>query len=269
MSMIIYEIRNSVTDKCYVGQTTRPLNSRWNEHKYKLRKNKHANRYLQYSWNKYGEEVFLVKAIYIAENIEELNKKEIELIQSGYAQYNLAPGGNAFVHDEETKKVISEIQKKPIIGMNIKTKEIRRYNSVMEAENDSIDSRGIGGACRLSIYDSPYGPKQKLSSSGWVWMYQSDYSIEEMERRREVALRAKIRLERPVAGIDIFFGKISVFSSAEEARRLGFGVNSRNLKDELSVSKGRLWIHADIDGYESLLRDRLKKYRNKVLGDIK
>ncbi|NJO48240.1 MAG: GIY-YIG nuclease family protein [Leptolyngbyaceae cyanobacterium RM2_2_4] len=267
--MIIYEIRNKITNKCYVGQTTRPLNIRWTEHRYQLRKNKHGNKYLQYSWNKYGEDVFLVKELYHMDSIEELNKKEIELIQSGYAQYNLAPGGNGYIHDQETRDVISEIQKRPIIGMNIVTGEIKEYLSVMDAESDSINSKNIGGACRLKIYNTAFGPKQRLSSDGWVWIYKSEYTKEELERRRSIALRAKVRLERPIAGIDIFFGQLIEFSSAEEARRNGFMVNSRTLSGKSHTARGRLWTYADIEGYESLLKDMLNNYRKHVLGDLK
>lgn len=56
---IIYEIRNLVNDKPYVGRTTNNFKVRylWN-HKPKLEKGNHYNKHLQRAWNKYGEENF-------------------------------------------------------------------------------------------------------------------------------------------------------------------------------------------------------------------
>lgn len=54
----MYAIECTSTGKFYIGSTTQKGNKRYNEHKCKLRKNKHSNSYLQNAWNKYGEESF-------------------------------------------------------------------------------------------------------------------------------------------------------------------------------------------------------------------
>ena len=53
----IYCIRNSINNKCYVGQS-KNVKKRFIHHKSMLRKNEHNNPYLQNSWNKYGENNF-------------------------------------------------------------------------------------------------------------------------------------------------------------------------------------------------------------------
>jgi len=53
----IYEIKNLTNDKRYVGSAV-DLRRRERDHKRALLKGAHTNRYLQNSWNKYGEGAF-------------------------------------------------------------------------------------------------------------------------------------------------------------------------------------------------------------------
>ena len=53
----IYVIRNIVNDNIYIGSSVN-IKKRFCQHRNSLRKNKHHNKYLQRSWNKYGEENF-------------------------------------------------------------------------------------------------------------------------------------------------------------------------------------------------------------------
>ena len=54
----IYGIKNKINSKVYVGKTQVSFGDRWDNHKAKLRNNKHDNSHLQHSWNKYGESLF-------------------------------------------------------------------------------------------------------------------------------------------------------------------------------------------------------------------
>jgi group I intron endonuclease len=65
----IYQIKNKVNDKVYIGSTTNYRN-RFNQHKYFLRRNKHQNIHLQNAWNKYGEENFMFEVL------EEVSEEE-------------------------------------------------------------------------------------------------------------------------------------------------------------------------------------------------
>lgn len=53
----IYRIVNLITGKTYLGSAVKVLR-RLNEHRYKLTEQSHANRYLQFAWNKYGATAF-------------------------------------------------------------------------------------------------------------------------------------------------------------------------------------------------------------------
>jgi group I intron endonuclease len=53
----IYGIYNTVSDKWYVGQAS-DINQRWAKHKSSLSLGKHDNTHIQFSYNKYGANVF-------------------------------------------------------------------------------------------------------------------------------------------------------------------------------------------------------------------
>ena len=58
----VYEIRNKVNGKVYIGQSTRYL-IRANEHRHQLRRGSHDNVLLQFDYNRYGEDAFEYSAI--------------------------------------------------------------------------------------------------------------------------------------------------------------------------------------------------------------
>jgi group I intron endonuclease len=89
----IYKIVNLINTKKYVGSTQSKCNLRWNCHKSTLRRNLHGNRYLQNSWNKYGERNFqfeIVEEIKDSTN-EQLIEKETVWKNTLKAEYNIAP----------------------------------------------------------------------------------------------------------------------------------------------------------------------------------
>lgn len=53
----VYAIVNTVNNKRYVG-SSKSVDSRFNEHRRKLRRGDHTNKKLQRAWNKYGEDKF-------------------------------------------------------------------------------------------------------------------------------------------------------------------------------------------------------------------
>ena len=58
----IYKIKNIITGDFYIGQSI-DLKKREYQHFYELKKNKHYNKYLQNSFNKYRKENFIFKTI--------------------------------------------------------------------------------------------------------------------------------------------------------------------------------------------------------------
>lgn len=262
--MTLYELLNNITKEGYVGITHREPNKRLREHLYDLRTNTHGNPHLQNAFNKYGEFAFEFIIRETFETLEALNKAEKEVLENEKDRlYNIAPGGNTFYHYIEGKEKISKSQLKPVVGMSIKTGEIREYSSVMETAKDGFDPKGIGGACKLYRYEGKDRAHVRLSNQGYVWMYKKDFYIEKLEERRQLAIRGKIRLERPVLGKSLKTGEIIYFRSSQEAGRNGFTSTSIYQAcngSRLKTHAGFVWVFGDTNNSQSLLEQRYKGY---------
>lgn len=111
----IYIIKNTINNKCYIGKAI-DVNDRMKDHKYLLEDNKHTNKHLQASWNKYGAENFTFNLLEACDNLSstELKEKEKHYIkqyksnnyQFGYNKTSGGEGGSDFT--EETKQRISQ-----------------------------------------------------------------------------------------------------------------------------------------------------------------
>jgi group I intron endonuclease len=112
----IYCIRNSLTQKIYIGKSNWDIEKRWKNHVYKLKAGTHDNRYLQRSFDKHGMgsfEFLILEQVQEITDIE-LSKKETQYIQqfdstSRDKGYNLTLGGEGRKHShrEDTKLKIS------------------------------------------------------------------------------------------------------------------------------------------------------------------
>lgn len=114
MYMFIYKITNKITNKIYIGQTTRNPYIRWNKHqRISLNPNNKDFSFIHSSIRKYGVDNFTFDVIDTAENKEELNEKEIYYIKKFNSMapngYNLTSGGQSpRVLSERTRKLLSE-----------------------------------------------------------------------------------------------------------------------------------------------------------------
>lgn len=64
----VYRIRNTITGREYIGGTSRPIRTRWRQHKNNLKCNRHMNRLLQQDWNTYGADAFEFSVIEVINN---------------------------------------------------------------------------------------------------------------------------------------------------------------------------------------------------------
>lgn len=74
--MYVYKITNMLNDKVYIGITTRTIEERFQEHKYRLNERKHLHLYS--SMIKYGVQNFKVEELEKCDSIESLFTKERE-----------------------------------------------------------------------------------------------------------------------------------------------------------------------------------------------
>lgn len=108
----IYEIKNSANGKTYIGSAV-SFSKRWATHKYKLSLGKHANKYLQSSWDKYGKDAFSFRRLLIC-NKDNLLMYEQIAIDEISPEYNIAKNTSAPMlgrkHSPEARQKITTAQ---------------------------------------------------------------------------------------------------------------------------------------------------------------
>lgn len=136
----IYKIINIVNGKFYIGSSEH-LDIRKKEHFRELNLNKHANKKLQNSYNKYGKENFKFEIIEYVEDVNTLLKVEQKWLDK-LKPYNRDIGYNIAIntsapmkgrkHTEETKKHYSRIRKgskNPNYGKKLPTWRIEQLKN--------------------------------------------------------------------------------------------------------------------------------------------
>lgn len=122
----IYKIVNKVNGKTYIGQTSENFQRRYFLHNWKLCNNIHDNKYLQRSWNKYGEDNFQFEIVEGLEDSSMLNDREIYWIkyyrENGNC-YNMQDGGQPkCLHQYislESRKHVGELNRQRILGTKL------------------------------------------------------------------------------------------------------------------------------------------------------
>lgn len=204
----IYSITNTINGKIYIGYTNN-LYTRKSLHFSQLIKNKHANFYLQASYNKYGKENFKF------EIIEECEEKFLCSLENYWCNllnshnrnfgYNIKPTGdkismsvsletklkmsktkkgkipkniNLFKQStlgrkrpfEETSK-ISERQKRPILQYTKDMIFIKEYSSALDAGIELNIKHSI------NLNKCANNPKGKdITAYGYIWRYKDGKS---------------------------------------------------------------------------------------------
>ena len=114
MDNVVYEIRNLLTGKVYVGSSIQ-YETRKRRHLAKLIIGKHHSTHLQHSWDVYGEDNFEFGILEIVNNVDDLIGREqyyMDYFNSydgnyGYNICKVAGSSIGIKHTEETKKKMS------------------------------------------------------------------------------------------------------------------------------------------------------------------
>lgn len=113
--MYIYKITNTVTQKCYIGQTKRTIQRRFTSHISEANRNLYDT-YLHRSIRKYGKENFIIELIEEC-NQENISDREIFWIQTLNTKspngYNLHDGGygGCLNPSDELRQKLSNVRK--------------------------------------------------------------------------------------------------------------------------------------------------------------
>ena len=133
----IYTITNLKNGKIYIGQSI-DVFDRFKRHIYKLNRQCHENEYLQFSWDKYGEQNFEFKLIKACkpkyfDRFEKLYIRTLNLNDRSVG-YNISGGGQgSIIISDETRKKLSECGKRGFKGRH-HTEENKEYIGKLSRE---------------------------------------------------------------------------------------------------------------------------------------
>lgn len=189
---VIYKIECLPTGKVYIGQTQRSGKRRWYEHISDLRGNKHDNKHMQASFNKYGENAFAFsileicvtgidekekywyehycntlgrKKVFNARNIDK-SSFGIKKVFTPEHKANMSQSRQKFCHTDEYRQKISDSKK----GVRNK-KKLKPY-TLVDPDGYIHDVTDLPAFCkehnlrRFDIYAIKSGSQQ--STKGWT-----------------------------------------------------------------------------------------------------
>lgn len=161
--MYVYKITNTVNNKIYIGITSRTVEERFYEHKYRITERIHLHLYA--SMQKYGADKFTVSILESSNTLEELFKQErfwISKLNSNNPSfgYNNTNGGEGFEKIETDDNQILKLYKEN--RSYIKTADILNYSPStvrrrLQAMGEKLD-RGYSDYSEevIKLYQTPY-----------------------------------------------------------------------------------------------------------------
>lgn len=128
----VYEIKNKINGKRYIGSTSINFNKRLVHHLNELRRNNHKNVYLQNSWNKYGEDNFEFN---ILEVVDKCCTLEVEqsYLDALKPEYNINPLATG------TPNLVEEVIEKRTKSFSLFMKEAMNYFRKVKNKEITID----------------------------------------------------------------------------------------------------------------------------------
>lgn len=110
----IYQITHLSSCRVYIGSSNH-IYKRWGAHRSALNNNRHENRYLQFAWNKYGEDQFRFEIVELVDKVNIAEREKYWMDKTGCLDrnrgFNIFPdptGLNKPPLSEEHKRKISE-----------------------------------------------------------------------------------------------------------------------------------------------------------------
>ena len=192
----VYKIYCEGNNKAYIGSSIN-VRKRRNSHLHHLRRNKHPNKYLQHSYNKYGEASFCFSVI--LECDEEMLLIEEERCIRKHNSYNEgfnlieAPTTNmlGYKHTEESVKNMSESAKKRgRVSGSLSIEQVRRMRQQFFDGARVSDLSSLYGVHRKTIRECVYLKTYQdvpCEISGYTEM------LEELKEARENGERPRSR----------------------------------------------------------------------------
>lgn len=231
----IYLILNKINGKVYVGQTSEKFKRRFWHHQWCLCNGCHSNKYLQKSWDKYGENSFIFKVLHVFTNEENLDELEIKYISDYNATdmkfgYNMQSGGQpkklCNFRNRESYKISGEKNRQHLLGRKL-------------SEETKAKMR------KSSKHLSPSTENRKALSH-----YMSNRIVS--DETKEKLKAANLGENSPVTNFtikDVIEIKMSLITGELSIKELSkkFNVSYSCIS---AIKNNRSWKHVYVDGWE-------------------
>ncbi len=251
----IYQIKNLINDKVYLGSTNN-FNRRKLDHYRALLKNKHPNKKLQRSFNKYGKENFIFEILAVCP-IEYCIKLEQWFINTVRPKYNiLLTAGNClnYKHSTESKQKISAANKGRKVSEETRAKQsLQRKGRKLSIETiEKLRTRNKGRKkSQESIDKTANSHKRKVYqyslSGGFIKMF---YSVKEASKELNISpsniancCRGIYKQSKGFMFKYEFYDNILSFSKKEKKHKPVIGISENNQIEFSSVKQASETLH--------------------------
>ena len=183
--MWVYKITNIQNNKVYIGQTIRPIEQRFHRH-INDALNNILDTHFARAIRKYGKENFVIEKIDIAQNQDELNKKEqywikfYDAVNNGYNETDAISkcGGNTYQSKTEKEMSIikNKIRQTKLGAKNPMARKVKRINILTNEEDVFNTVISCAKACgikngKTSINDRLNGKIKSPFKQTWIFEY--------------------------------------------------------------------------------------------------
>lgn len=252
----IYAIKNLKNNKYYVGQSIH-IKRRWIEHKSELNNNRHINRHLQFSWNKYGSKCFkfILLEKCLSKELDEKEKYWIQKLNSYEYGYNLDLGGQGIENYKHTDEEINKMRKiqnpLEILQFDLNHQLIKEWiggsshiRKILKYTKECVE-----GCCnhtrKSNIYKNCYWIyKIEYESNNFSW---DSYYTNNLDIKINNSHKYSNKIERKINKYDIHMNFICTYDSITCAAQ-DVGVYISNISAVLSGTrkscKGYKWKYA-------------------------
>ena len=255
----IYQIKNNITGKCYIGQTTKIPESRWKQHISSLT-HKGGCPALKDAITKYGIDSFTFRVLIICFD-DAVHLIEKEYIEKYHAQvpngYNILPGGQlgggflGKTHSAESIEKIKESSKK------FREAHPHHYETYREKLKESMKKVDLSTCIKQSekfqkaIHDckmsGPKSEEQKKKISESLCRYYNNIENHRHPSNKQIEAIKKA-LGKPIAQYTAENVFVKEYVSIADAGRFS-GVKTSNIKHALKINGrkagGFLWKYIE------------------------
>ena len=244
----VYQIRNLLNGKLYVGSAAQNFWKRWSSHRGRLNKGNHHSIKLQRAWNKHGEARFVFEVLLVCDSSECLSHEQTYLNKLGSALngYNVCPVAGSLRGTKRSdevrakistasKNITNETREKMSAAAKRNMTPERRAKISSTARNISEETRAKMRAAKQNISDET---RAKMSAC------RKGKKLSDETRQRMSVARKGVK-RSPEAVAKTAAGNTGMRHSQETIAKMSIDRKGRIASDEtrakLSASTKRIW----------------------------